>query len=42
MFMDLFSFYMKLFLRLGEVEVERNFGTNTFGHLFSGIVQMWF
>lgn len=50
--MDLFSFYTKTFLLLGEVEAERNFGTNAFGHLFfwpgsdvvlrtAGICQIW-
>lgn len=43
---------MKIFLLLGEVEAERNFGTNALGHLFfwprsdvvlrtAGICQIW-
>lgn len=41
-FYGLVSLNMKIFLHFGEVEAGRHFGTNTFGHLFSGLVKMQF
>ena len=38
----LVSIDMQVFLQLGEMEAGRHFGTNAFGHLFSGLVKMWF